>query len=139
MSEKGLHRNLIQRIFGICATKPPADPSCFKFENDMVIVDLAKVPELEKQDSAVRLEGKNLPKRILVVNGADGKYHAFVNKCSHAGRRFDPIPGETRVQCCSVGKSTFDYSGTLLSGSAKKDIQITNIEEEDGKLMIRLD
>ena len=139
MNKKMLHRSLIQRVFGICATKPPADTDCFQFENDMVVLDLAKAPELKTQDSAIRLEGKNLPERILVVNGSDGKYHAFINKCSHMGRRLDPIPGETRVQCCSVGNSTFDYSGKLLSGSAKKEIKISDIRQENGKLMIRLD
>jgi len=79
----------------------------------------------------LRLEGKELTERILVVFGDDGQYYAFKNSCTHAGRRLDPIPGTNKVQCCSVGKSTFDYEGKKQSGSAEHDVHTYPVSKEN--------
>ncbi|MBW1910262.1 MAG: Rieske 2Fe-2S domain-containing protein [Deltaproteobacteria bacterium] len=124
MQNATLHRNIFQRILGICATKQPSDEDCWTFENGKIIVDLARAPELGRRNGAIRLEKKNLPERVLVIQGDDGKYYAFKNRCTHGKRRLDPMPGIQQVQCCSIGKSTFDYGGKKISGSAKEDIDI---------------
>ena len=138
MEDKTLHRNIFQRIFGICATQQPSDEGCWTFDNGKIVVDLTRAPELSAKNEAIRLEKKNLPERVLVVHGIDGDYHAFKNSCTHGKRRLDPIPETQQVQCCSVGKSVFDYSGKLISGSAKEDIVTYNVAVEDGKLVIAI-
>lgn len=136
MGTPTLQRNIFQRILGICATKPPSDEGCWTFENGKVTVDLARVPELSQKSGAIRLEKKGLPERMLVVHGEDDNYHVFRNKCAHAKRRMDPIPGAGQVQCCSVGKSTFEYDGKRISGSAKNDIQVYPVTVEGEKLVV---
>ena len=133
-----LKRNIFQRLFGICATSKPSDEGCWSFANGTIVVNLARAPELAQPDGALRLEGKNLPVRILVVKGDGDGWHAFKNRCAHAGRRLDPVPGTGRVQCCSVGKSTYDGNGNILSGSAKKGVETYAVTLTDGKLMIAL-
>ena len=133
-----LQRNIFQRILGICVTKPPSDEGCWTFANEKVTVDLARAPELAEKGGAIRLEKKGLPERLLVMHGDDDNYHAFRNKCAHAGRRMDPVPGSQYVQCCSVGKSTFEYDGKRVSGSAKKNIQPRPVNVEGNKLVIAL-
>lgn len=129
---------IFQRIFGICQTKPPADPGSWTASGDTVTLDLAKLPELSQPGGAVRLEGGSLAQRIMVFVDDNGKLHAISNKCTHAGRRLDPIEGGVKVQCCSVGKSTFTPEGDLLGGSAKKPVKIFALEQGDGKLTISL-
>ena len=51
-------------------------------------------------------------------------------------RRIDPVPGEDKIRCCSVGKSTFEYSGKLISGSAKESLDPLALESDGGKLII---
>jgi nitrite reductase/ring-hydroxylating ferredoxin subunit len=138
MAGEPLKRNLFQRILGLCATPPPRDPGCWRLENGRVVVDLARAPELAAPDGGLRLEGAGLSQRILVVRGGDGTYRAFRNRCTHAGRRLDPMPGEGRVQCCSVGKSTFDAAGRRVSGSAKKDLPTFPVAVEGDRLVIAL-
>ena len=127
-----------KRLFGICSTQPPADPSCWSVADGKVKVELGKAPELAGPGGAVRLEGNGLSKRVLLLRGEDGKLHAFVNKCSHGGRRLDPLAGTDKVECCSVGKTVFDYDGKLQSGSGKKDIPSLTVDEEGGKAVVRL-
>ncbi len=112
-----------KRLFGKCLTKPPADPDCWTFQDGKIIVVIEKAPELTQQSGAVKLEGKSLPVKVLIICGDDGQYYAFHNKCAHGGRELDPVPEAGTVQCCSVGKSIFDYEGKVLAGSAKEGIE----------------
>ena len=132
----GVKRNIFQRLLGICATNSPADAGCWSYADGKVIIDLARAPELSAENGAIRLEEQSLPERILVFKGNDGKYHAVRNMCAHAKRRLDPVPGAEQVQCCSVGKSTYDYQGKVISGMAGGDIRTFPVSEEEGKLVI---
>lgn len=126
-----------KRLFGICETQPPADPSCWSYSDGLLEVDLGKAPELEA-GGAIRLEGGSLPKRVLLVRDKDGAVHAFENRCTHAGRRLDPLEGSTHVQCCSLGKTTFDVGGKKLSGMGKDDITVWDVTQDGEKLSVRI-
>jgi nitrite reductase/ring-hydroxylating ferredoxin subunit len=127
-----------KRVLGICRTKSPAHPDCWKPGDGKIEVNLAQAAELGEPGAAIRLEGSGLAGRVLVLKAEDGAFHAFINKCSHAGRRLDPLPGQALVECCSVGKSRFDCTGERLSGSAKQAIKPLQVEEQAGKLIISL-
>jgi len=136
MTVKKLKRNIFQRLFGRPATELPSNNDFWNYTDGKVTLELAQVPDLSKTSGAVRLEDKGLPKKILVVNGEDGEFHAFHNKCTHAGRCLDPVPGTETVQCCSIGASTFDYKGKVLEGSTEEAIEVLTLEEEGGQLKI---
>jgi nitrite reductase/ring-hydroxylating ferredoxin subunit len=138
MQNTTLHRNIFQRILGICATKKPSNEGCWTFDEGKIVVDLARAPELSNINGAIRLEAKKLPERVLIIKGEDDRYYAFQNRCTHARRRLDPMPGMQQVQCCSIGKSIYDYNGKIISGLAKDDIRTYPVIVENGKLMITL-
>lgn len=137
MEIKFLKRSLFQRILGLSATSKPANPGCWQFSAGKLTVDLTKAPELKTNGGAIRLEGGSLPMRILVIRGDDGKYHAFHNRCTHIGhRRLDPVPGTGTVQCCSVGKSTYDMNGKNLYGPAPQPIREFPVAENGEQLIV---
>jgi len=138
MQNTTLHRNIFQRLLGICATKNPLDEGCWTFDDGKIVVDLASAPELSSVNGAIRLEAKTLPERVLIIQGNDGQYYAFQNRCTHGKRRLDPMPGMQQVQCCSIGRSIYDYNGKIISGSAKDDIQAYPVIVDNGKLVITL-
>ncbi len=84
------------------------------------------------------MEGKNLPERALVIHGDDDKFYAFRNRCRHMGRRLDPVPGTSTVQCSSVGKTTYAYDGKVLYGSAKEPVNTFDLQIDNGKMIITL-
>ena len=130
---------ILKRLLGICATQVPANSGCWTYSDGKLEVILDKAPELSQKGGAVRLAGPSLPKRVLVVHGQDGAFHAFPNRCTHIGhRRIDPLPGEDKIRCCSVGKSTFEYSGKLISGSAKESLEPLALESDGSKLVISI-
>lgn len=129
------NRTIIQRIFGIPATKCAAEGS-WSLDGKCVRIDPGKLPEIASPGTGVRIEGKGLPERILLLHGTDGEFYAFRNRCTHGGRRLDPH-GDG-VQCCSVGKSFFDLNGSIISGSAKKNLKKYVIKREDNYIIIEL-
>jgi nitrite reductase/ring-hydroxylating ferredoxin subunit len=131
--------DFFRRILGICRTQPPTDTACWRLVDDNVEIDLSRSVELQQPNGAIRLEGKSLPVRLLVFRGEDGQFHAFPNRCTHAGhRRLDPLPGRTCVRCCSVGQSVFDYQGNRQSGSASEPIRPLKVVERENTLVIAL-
>ena len=129
---------ILKRIFGICETGKPEDAGAWKFSNGKVEIEWSRVPELRTPCGAVRLEGRGLPERILVVYGIDGQFHAFKNRCPHMGRRLDPVVGSAAVRCCSLFISTFDYTGNVMSGPAKESLKRFRVETQKCKVVISL-
>ncbi len=128
---------ILNRILGICSTQPPGDPACWRYTDGRLEVNLSLAPELTATGGAIRIEGGNAPKRVLVFKGDDDQYHAVVNRCTHIGhRRLDPLPGENAVRCCSVNKSTFNYKGEVVSGPTRKPITVLEVTEQEGRLVI---
>ncbi|NLI80610.1 MAG: Rieske 2Fe-2S domain-containing protein [Deltaproteobacteria bacterium] len=138
MGVKFLKRGFFQRLFGIPATQPPSDPGCWEFSHPTIVVHLDRAPELSVRGRAVRLEGKGLPERVLLVHGEDGRYHAFQNRCRHMGRRLDPVADTETVQCCSVGKSTYGYDGRVLHGPASSPLKVLPVKQEGGRVEVTL-
>jgi nitrite reductase/ring-hydroxylating ferredoxin subunit len=136
--KEGATMEWFKRLLGICSTRPPADPGAWRRVPDGVEIDLQRVPELSTAGGAVRLEEGDVTKRVLVVHGEDGHYHAFVNRCTHMGRRIDPLPGTDRVRCCSVSRSTFDYTGGVVSGAAKAGLQTLTVRLQERWLTIEI-
>jgi nitrite reductase/ring-hydroxylating ferredoxin subunit len=136
---KYLKRSILQRVFGISATKMPGDGLCWTYSGHRLVIDLERAPELAEPGGAIRLEGKNLPDRVLVMHGDDGAYHAFRNRCKHMGRRLDPVPGNRTVQCCSVGRTTYAYDGNVLHGSAREPLETFEVTVTNGKLVVMLE
>jgi len=127
---------ILKKIFGICETKKPKDPGCWTFSDGRVEIDLNRAGELSMPYRSIRLEGKGLADRILVIRDDSGRFHAYSNKCTHMGRRIDPVPGSSDVRCCSVMGSRFGITGEVLSGPAKGALKIFEVKIEDNKLNI---
>jgi nitrite reductase/ring-hydroxylating ferredoxin subunit len=133
---KFLKRGFFQRLRGQCATAEPKDSGCWSYSEGEVRIEIARAPELSAPGGAIRLEGQGLPQRVLVMHCDDDRFRAVSNRCTHGGRRLDPVPGEGAVQCCSLGKSTFDYEGKVLHGPAKAAITPLAVASESDKLVI---
>jgi Rieske Fe-S protein len=139
MDVKDLHRSIWQRLFGLPATPKPMDSGCWTFSDGKILIDLKVAPELRNPSGALRLEGKGLPCRLLVLRGEDGAYHVFHNRCTHLGhRRVDPVPGTRTVQCCSVNKSTYTYEGLNIRGPAPRPLTTYAATLEGDTLVVRL-
>lgn len=125
-----------RRLFGICATPEPQDSGCWRMEAGRIRLDRTRAPELDEPGGALRLEGHGLAAPVLVLHAANGRIHAYTNRCTHGGRRLDPLNGGQRLRCCSIGKSTFELDGEPVAGPAKGALTPHPVEETDTELRI---
>ena len=127
---------IFKKIFGICETRKPEDPGCWIVSGGRVEIDLARAGELSGRGGAIRLEGKGLADRILVIRGENGLFFACKNTCTHMGRRIDPVSGSQEIRCCSVMGSKFGINGEVVSGPAKEALKIYEIKIEENRLNV---
>lgn len=139
MEIKSNKRSLLQRVLGKPATPKPETDKCWKYDDGKLIIALTDASELQSPGGALRLEGKNLPVRVLITHGEDGEYRAYHNRCTHFGhRRLDPVPGTDTVQCCSVNKSIFDIHGKPFSGPAAHSITSYPVELKQDTIVVSI-
>ena len=124
-------------ILGICETLP-LDAGLWTVEGSQVTVRLGEAAVLAPVGGAARLEGKGLASSVLIVHTGD-HYLAFENRCTHAGRKLDPVAGRDELRCCSVNHSRFDYQGNKLSGPAEGSLRRYAVEKRGGELAVTLD
>jgi cytochrome b6-f complex iron-sulfur subunit len=127
--------DFFKAIAGISSTSPLPE-NLWRLSGGSAIVAVDKSPELSNAGGAVYLQGRGLKEPVLIVKGADGDFLSFSNRCTHAGRKLDPVPGQEALRCCSVNHSRFDYKGNKLSGPAKGPIRTYDCELKDGELVI---
>jgi hypothetical protein len=128
----------IKRIFGICSTKSPSDDGSWHYSNEKIVIEWARVPELQKPGGAIRLEGRGLEERVFLIYGMDGQYHAFRNTYPPLGMRLDPVEGRAKIRCCGLFETIFDYSGNVMSGLGKESLKKYRVEMRKCKLVIRV-
>jgi len=130
--------DFFKAILGICRT-PPLDAGLWTVEGNQVTVWLSEAVALVPIGSAVRLEGKGLASSVLIVHAGDGEYLAFENRCTHGGRKLDPVEGKDELRCCSVNHARFDFDGSKLSGPAKGPLKKYHVERRGKELIVTLD
>lgn len=139
MLVKPVRLGFFSRLTGKCATPEPYDAGCWTYDAGRILVDPARAPELSALQGAIRLEGKGLPVRVLLFRGTEGRFHALSNACSHGKRRLDPLPGTELVQCCSLGRSTYDYGGHVVDGPAKEAVRVFPVAATNGRIVVTVE
>ena len=126
----------IKALLGKCDTRPlPGD--CWSIEGADVRVKLSQMPQPLPMGGAVYLAGDRLSEPLLLVRTEEDRYLAFINRCTHGGRKIDPVPGKPLLRCCSLGHSIYDYNGMNISGPAKGPIVKYEVEQSEGDLIIK--
>jgi cytochrome b6-f complex iron-sulfur subunit len=125
-------------VMGICET-PPLDAELWTLEGNQVTIRLGEAAALAPVGGAARLEGEGLASSVLIVHTGADDYLAFENRCTHGGRRLDPVEGTAELRCCSVNHSRFDYQGNKLSGPAKGPLKKYAVEKRGEELIVTLD
>ena len=131
-------RKAFDRLRGIPLTDLPQIDGAWTLQENNLVIDLAKLPELDELGGAVRIEGDVLTQPVMVFLGEDSDYYAIENVCPHAGRKIDPIVGTMTLECCSVSSSTFDYAGNVLAGPAEASLKLYDVAVSDEQLFISL-
>jgi nitrite reductase/ring-hydroxylating ferredoxin subunit len=130
-----LTTDLLDRLQGKTDMPLLEKGTAWTYDDNVLTVNLDLVPELEKPNSAIRLEADSLPGPLLIVHTTDA-YTVFLNKCPHNQKKVDLENGELKCTCISA--STFDLAGEPLSGPAKKELTTYMVEVDGSQLIVSL-
>lgn len=128
--------DFFDRLQGISDTPMLDDPDAWRYAGNTLTLALDRIPDLAAAGSAVQLDDDAVPEPLLIVHGADDAYYVYVNKCPHGKRKIDPVSG--KLECTSLSKSTFDYSGAVLSGPAETALTTYTVAQNGTELVVTL-
>ena len=129
--------SFFRALLGRCDTEP-LSPEMWSVEDDKVQVKLSQMAEPLPKGGAVYLKEQGLKRPVLVMRTDDDQYLAFEDRCSHGGRKVDPVAGEATLRCCSLSHSVFDLDGKVVKGPAKDPLKKYAVEQSGGDLVITL-
>jgi cytochrome b6-f complex iron-sulfur subunit len=125
-------------ITGTSST-PEAPIDSYTFNNNAIMLDLDKASHLAKVGGSVKMKVSRPNKeelKVIVIRRSEDEYHAFTDKCTHGGRELEYIHNESKLSCVSFGSSKFNLQGKVLSGPAKDDLGIFELNRIDNVLEI---
>ncbi len=129
--------SIFKAVLGICETKPLGG-ELWSLEGNKVKVKLSQMSEPLQKGGAVYLKGGGLTTPVFLLRTEDDRYLAYEDRCTHFGRKLDPVPGEAKLRCCSLFHSTYDLDGKNISGAAKTPLTNYVVEQSDGDLVITM-
>ena len=124
---------IFRALLGIC-NSPKLDESLWTYTDDEIILEESAFDNCNVV--GVYLKGQGLASPVLLYRGDDQVLRAAKNVCPHAKRKLDPLPGSSKLRCCSINHSTFDYEGNKLSGPATGNLTIYPVKVENGIIRI---
>lgn len=127
----------VKSLLGLCRTTR-LDPDLWHLQGSTIRVQVGAIPELQNNSTAVYLEGNGLEDPVLIIHRGEGRYLAFSDRCTHMGRKIDPVPGQEILRCCSVSHSVYDFQGKVLAGPAKEPLTVYPTTLDSGELVVAL-
>lgn len=115
---------------------PMAPPQSISVQDGVVTIDLGQTPELQQIGGSVKLRRPDLPK-IIVIRSDQETYHAYEDKCTHAGSPLT-YQHENGLLHCGHHGSTFDLEGNAQKAPARTPLPKYDVTMEDQLLRINI-
>ncbi len=116
---------------------PKIDVNAYSIEEDKVIVNLDRVPELSKVGGSASIMHDDERISVIVARFADSDYVVASNQCTHRERPMG-YDNENRQLVCSSGKSKFMLDGSIVRGPAEQPLRIYRWSLNQDNLIIDL-
>ncbi len=116
------------------------DKGAYVIENNVMKINISKVPILGKVGGAIKASDTRLPREIIIARTGDAEYSVVSLSCPHRGVEVEYRHDEKQFRCASLGRSTFGVDGVYKKGLAKKSLSRfeTAIDSSDkDSLLIR--
>jgi Rieske Fe-S protein len=121
---------------GLCCTTDDAPPSSVAIDDTTITIDLRKAPALARRGGSVRVVDHDRDINVIVVHPEGRRYAALQRSCTHGGAQVAYSARNTTVICTSWGHSEFALDGTVLGGSARRDLPTYPVRLEGHLLRI---
>ena len=125
-----------------CCTLPEAPSDAVKFETDMVVVDLSRVPELKRTGGALKIVDSGRKLQILIARPAKDRFVALDQKCTHGGGALTYVHRHQHLYCTCWGHSKFALDGSVIrwpNSQTPRPLRAYKVERRGGRLYVRME
>jgi len=121
---------------------PEAHAGTVQVGPGLVILDLARTPELKRTGDALKIVDPARMLRILVVRTAKDRFVALDQKCTHGGGALTYVHRHKHLYCTCWGHAKFALDGSVLrwpNSQTPRPLRAYAAERRGGSLYVHLE
>ena len=125
-----------------CCTLPEAPSDAVRFEADMVVLDLSRVPELKQTGGALKIVDSGRKLQILIARVSRDRFVALDQKCTHGGGALTYVPRHQHLYCTCWGHAKFALDGAVLrwpNSQKPRPLRAHTAERRGTRLYVRVE
>ncbi len=120
-----------------CCNLPVLPQSSVVFENGLIRIDLARVPDLLRTGASARIVEEQRRADIIVAHIKKKAYVALDGRCTHNDSGALTYVHKARILHCTCwGHSQFALDGTVVAGPAKKKLRTYEVHLSGSTLAV---
>jgi len=124
-----------------CCTLPEPPSGAVQFEPGLLIIDLARTPELKQTGDALKIVDSARKLQIVVARPAKNQFVALDQKCTHGGGALTYVHRHKHLYCTCWGHAKFALDGTVLrwpNSQKPRPLRAHPVEQRGNLLYVRL-
>ena len=125
-----------------CCTLPELASGAARIEPGLVVIDLARAPELGRTGGSVKLVDSARKLQIVIARAAKKDFVALDQKCTHGGGPLTYVHRHKHLYCTCWGHSIFALDGSVLrwpNSQKPRPLRAHAVEQRGGLLHIRVE
>ncbi|HTS24802.1 MAG TPA: Rieske 2Fe-2S domain-containing protein [Bryobacteraceae bacterium] len=125
-----------------CCTLPEMPPGAARIEPGLVVIDLARTPELVQTGGAVKVVDSARKLQILIAHPARNQFVALDQKCTHGGGPLTYVHRHQHLYCTCWGHAKFALDGTVLrwpNSQKPRPLRAHAVERRGGLLQVHVE
>jgi nitrite reductase/ring-hydroxylating ferredoxin subunit len=108
----------------------------------LVVIDLARAPELGRTGGAVKVVDSARKLQIVIARPARNRFVALDQKCTHGGGALTYVHRHQHLYCTCWGHAKFALDGSVLrwpNSQPPRPLRAHSVEQRDGFLHVHVE
>ena len=125
-----------------CCTLPEIASNAARIHPGLVVIDLARAPELSQTGGAVKLVDSARKLQIVVARPARNQFVALDQKCTHGGGPLIYVHRHKHLYCACWGHAKFALDGSVLrwpNSQKPRPLRAHPVERRGSLLHVRVE
>ena|ERR1041385_4735564 len=125
-----------------CCTLPDIASDAVRIEPNLVVIDLARAPELGQMGHAVKIVDSARKLQILIAHPARNRFVALDQKCTHGGGPLTYVHRHKHLYCTCWGHAKFGLDGSVLrwpNSQKPRPLRAHAVEQRGGLLHVHVE
>jgi nitrite reductase/ring-hydroxylating ferredoxin subunit len=125
-----------------CCTLAEAASDAVRIEPGLVVIDVARVAELDRTGGAVKIVDAARKLQILIARPSKDRFVALDQKCTHGGGPLTYVHRHKHLYCTCWGHAKFALDGSVLrwpNSQQPRPLRVHTVERRGRVLRVRVE